>query len=98
MPHGPIECCNVLVRDNEKCLATLSWHTTAPKAGKLVAKIRRWEFVEMGELLPEFWASPRDAEGDPTKEQRLRQARKVTEIFTWDPSSGDSPRRACCSP
>ena len=48
---------------------------------KLAAKIRRWEFVEMGELLPEFWAGPKEEE--QSKECRVRQGRKVTDICTW---------------
>ena len=39
--------------------------------------------MEMGELLPEFWVGPKEAEGEPGKEKRLRQGRKVTEIFAW---------------
>ena len=32
------------------------------------AKIRRWEFVEMGDLLPEFWVGPpKEAEGESAK-------------------------------
>ena len=31
-----------------------------PVPAKLAAKIWRWEFVEMGELLPEFWAGPKE--------------------------------------
>ena len=36
-----------------------------------------------GELLPEFWVGPREVEVDLPKERRMRQARKVTDIFTW---------------
>ena len=54
-----------------------------PVPAKLVNKTRRWEFVEMGELLPEFWVGPKEAEGEPGKEKRLRQGRTVTEIFAW---------------
>ncbi len=51
-----------------------------PVPAKLAGKIRRWEFVEMGELLPEFWTAKEEVE---RKDQRPRQGRKVTEIFTW---------------
>ena len=54
-----------------------------PLPAKLVNKIRRWEFIEMGELLPEFWVGPKEAEGESGKEKRVRQGRKDTDIFTW---------------
>ncbi len=57
--------------------------TSALGIAKLVNKIRRWEFIEMGELLPEFWVGPKEAEGDVGKEKRGRQSRKVTDVFTW---------------
>ncbi len=72
-----------------------TWQSRVPTAGayvgdgmppvpaKLVNKIRRWEFIEMGELLPEFWVGPKKAEGDVGKEKRGRQSRKVTDVFTW---------------
>ena len=53
-----------------------------PVPAKLAEKIKRWEYVEMGELLPEFWASAREGEGDG-KERRARQSRKVTDINSW---------------
>ena len=34
-----------------------------PVPAKLAAKICRWEFIEMAELLPEFWNTPKG--GDP---------------------------------
>ena len=43
------------------------------------SKIQRGDFVEMGELLPEFLAA-KDDEGETSKERR---SRKVTDIFTW---------------
>ena len=53
-----------------------------PVPTKLAAKIRRGEFVEMTELLPEFWSSPR--EDDHSKlEAKSRRARSVQDIFTW---------------
>ena len=54
-----------------------------PLPAKLVNKIRRWKFIEMGELLPEFWVRPKEAEGESGKEKRVRQVRKDTDIFTW---------------
>ena len=53
-----------------------------PVPARLAAKIRQWEYIEMGELLPEFWSGPKDGEGEP-RERRPRQGRKVAEIFTW---------------
>ena len=58
-------------------------HTLAlgcpPVPAKLAAKIHRWDFVEMGEVLPEFWVALRDGEGD----NKQRQGRKVTDLCTW---------------
>ena len=53
-----------------------------PVPEKLAAKIRKREFVEMGELLPEFW-SPRTDESDSGRDAKQRRSRKVTNIFTW---------------
>ena len=54
--------------------------------GLLADKIIRWEFVEMAELLPEFWSSM--ASKDPTPLSALRQGastrkQAVTDIATW---------------
>ena len=54
-----------------------------PVPAKLAAKIRRGEFVEMGELLPEFWSAPRDKDSDSKRDNKVRHSRKVTDIFTW---------------
>ena len=61
-----------------------------PFPAKLAAKIRRGEFVEMGELLPEFWSAPpppppppRDEDSDSKRDNKVRHSRKVTDIFTW---------------
>ncbi len=54
-----------------------------PVPAKLVNKIRTLEFIEMGELLPEFWVGPKEAEGDVGKEKRGRQSRKVRDVFMW---------------
>ena len=54
-----------------------------PVPPKLAAKIRRGEFVEMGELLPEFWSGPREDDSDTRREARARRSRKVTDIYTW---------------
>lgn len=53
-----------------------------PVPDKLAAKIRKGEFVEMGELLPEFW-SPAKGGDESGKDPRGRKSRKVTDIFTW---------------
>ena len=53
-----------------------------PIPDKLATKIRRGEFVEMGELLPEFW-SLKAEDGEPNRDSKPRRTRKVTDIFTW---------------
>ena len=53
-----------------------------PVPAKLAAKIRRGAYVDMGELLPEFWASTRD-DDQPKQEAKARRARSVQDIFTW---------------
>ncbi len=40
----------------------------------------RGGYVEMGELLPEFWSAPNE---EARKEVKGRRTRKVTDIFTW---------------
>ena len=53
-----------------------------PVPKKLAERIWRWEFIEMGELLPEIWnLKP----GDEANQQRLLARRKkpVIELKTW---------------
>ena len=52
-----------------------------PVQVKLVARIKRWEYIEMGELLPEFWVSTKGGEGEGS-ERKARQSRKVTDLNT----------------
>ena len=52
----------------------------APIPPALAAKIRRGAFVDMGELLPEFWAVSREEDSNMKTDAR---SRKVTDIFTW---------------
>ena len=54
-----------------------------PVPAKLAAKIRKGEFVEMGELLPEFWSSHREEDTEGKHEAKVRRSRKVTDISTW---------------
>ncbi len=51
-----------------------------PVPAKLASRIRRGEFVDMGELLPEFWSTPKE---EGAKEAKSRRARKVDDIFIW---------------
>lgn len=52
----------------------------APVPKKVADKILRWDFVEMGELLPEFWLSTSSEQASTTLNRR---SRKVTDISTW---------------
>ena len=57
-----------------------------PVPAKLAEKITQWEFVEMAELLPEFWSSLVSKESTPTPAPRQgasRRKRAVTDIATW---------------
>ena len=54
-----------------------------PVPAKLATKIRSGEFVDMGELLPEFWAAPQEEKSEGKRLHRDRRSRKVTDIFTW---------------
>ena len=49
----------------------------------LAAKIQRGAFVDMGELLPEFWALSREEDSGMKGEAKVCRSRKVTDIFTW---------------
>ncbi len=53
-----------------------------PVPAKLAEKIRKWEYVEMAELLPEFWNSPKE-ESSETRRRSPRWARQVTDIHTY---------------
>ena len=52
-----------------------------PIAPKLAQRIRRWEFVDMGELLPEF--SQHDDEAAMKRPWMTKKPRQVTDIFSW---------------
>ena len=54
-----------------------------PVPPKLAKKIRRGDFVEMGELLPEFWSSWKEEDGESRKGLKPRKTRTVTDIHTW---------------
>lgn len=53
----------------------------APVPKKVADKILKWEYVEMGELLPEFWGSGKEDEQRAASQSR--RSRKVTDISTW---------------
>ena len=57
-----------------------------PVSPKLAEKICRWEFVDMAELLPEFWSLPAamKQEGQPnTQPSPFCQSRKLTDLASW---------------
>ena len=53
-----------------------------PVPAKLAAKIRCGTYVDMGELLPEFWATMRE-EDQSKLEAKAQRARFIRDIFTW---------------
>lgn len=52
-----------------------------PIPAKLALKIQHWEFVDMGELLPEF--SQSDDEATVKRPWMTKKPQQVTDIFTW---------------
>lgn len=58
-----------------------------PVPAKLATKIQHGEFIDMGELLPEFWPSSQDDDGQKSETKTCR-GRKVTDILTWLQSYG----------
>ena len=55
--------------------------TAVPK--RLAEKIWRWEFVDMGELLPDGWAQGKSEEGAGSSLALTRMKRQVTDVNTW---------------
>ena len=51
-----------------------------PVPQKLAERIRRWEYVEMAELLPELWTAKLE---DPPKQSAARRKSQVTDLVTW---------------
>lgn len=59
-----------------------------PVPAKLAKTIRRWEFTEMSELLPEYWGFVSGAKSEEDESLQARRIpaqkkRKVTDIDTW---------------
>ena len=57
----------------------------SPVPARLAERICQGEYVDMGELLPEFWSGQKD---ETMREARSRRTRKVADIFTWLQSFG----------
>ena len=53
-----------------------------PVPQKLADRIRRREFVDMAEMLPEFWPIAK-AEENEEKKPRIRRPKQVTDFHTW---------------
>ena len=53
-----------------------------PIPRKLAHKIVRWEYVEMAELLPEFWSLSKEEETE-ARRPTSRRPKQVTEFHTW---------------
>lgn len=55
-----------------------------PVPARIAAKIGRWEFMEMHELLPEFWTQKADeASGKPSTSSRTKAKKRVQDINVW---------------
>lgn len=53
-----------------------------PIPAKLASKICQGDFIEMGELLSEFWSTPREDDGTLRTEGGRCRSHLVTDIFT----------------
>ena len=53
-----------------------------PVPQKLADRIRRREFVDMAEMLPEFWPIAKVDENEE-KKPRIRRPKQVTDFHTW---------------
>ena len=55
-----------------------------PVPVKLVEKIHKWEFVDMAEMLPEYWGTAQNSKAE-TSFGNMRPAakKKVTDIMSW---------------
>ena len=63
-------------------LNRLSPPTSSP--GVLVEKIYKWEFVDMAEMLPEFWVTVQDLRAETSQGNPWPMAKKkVTDIMSW---------------
>ena len=54
-----------------------------PVPQKLATRIRKGEFIEMHELLPEFWQTTREEELDGKPGAKNRRNRKIIDIMSW---------------
>ena len=55
-----------------------------PVPAKIAAKIGRWEFIEMYELLPEFWTQKGDEVASKTStSSRAKAKKRVQDINVW---------------
>ena len=55
-----------------------------PVPARVAAKIKRWEFIEMYELLPEFWTQKgEETVGKPSTSSRAKAKRWVQDISVW---------------
>ena len=54
-----------------------------PVPRKLADKIQAWEFIEMTELLPEFWAQKLEEKEGQYGSSSSRRKRPVTDLKTW---------------
>lgn len=54
-----------------------------PVPGRLAERIKRWEFVEMHELLPELLASQKAEDGGEKRPNTVKGRRRVKDIAVW---------------
>lgn len=54
-----------------------------PVPASLACRIQTWQFVEMSELLPEFWSLRGEDPGEISRASTNRRKRPITQLNTW---------------
>ena len=63
--------------------ATFLGDSLPPIPAKLTERICRWEYIDMSDLLPEFWPDQKAEEGTAKRANRSSAKKRVQDINVW---------------